>query len=166
MWMLDSWNHNASGHSCRGHIGIKINRNCWTHKDSHWESVNLPETKSCGLTGWRVETKENGDPALSVKQRPNHGNPDKEERWEGGHSPHLSSCVLWSKEEKGKEQSKLSDHKASSRAAVCIFHVKWKATKMPSRMWGIFLFTVFQARSFWLKEKKKERKEKTEQTSK
>lgn len=71
--------------------------------------------------------REDGDTALLVKQRPNHGNPGYTLTWRSDEKvdiPHTCPPVFPDQSRRGKEQSKLSHHKASSRAAVCIFHVK------------------------------------------
>lgn len=131
------------------------NTNAYTLTLGIWKSARNWALWSDWLWG---EIRENGDTTLSDKQRHNHGNPGYILTWRSDEKvdiPHTCPPVFPDQKRGRKEQSKQSHHKASSRAVVCIFHVKWKATKMPSRMWGIFLFSVIQARTFWLKGRQK-----------
>lgn len=138
---------------------IKPHKPTYTHLTRGiWKSAAHLALRSHYLRG---EIRENGDTTLTVKQRPSHGNPGCILMWRSDVKvdiPHTCPPVLNDQSRRRKEQSKQSYHKASSRVVVCIFHVKWKANEMPSRMWGIFLFSVFQARSFWVKERKKDRR--------
>lgn len=112
----------------------------------------------------RGEIRENWDTVLSIKQRSNHGNPGfilTRRRDENVDIPHTCSPVFPNQSLRQKEQRKLRCHRVSSRAAVCIFHVKWKATKMLTRTWGIFPLQCLQSQNILV-----ERKKGTEQTSK
>lgn len=63
----------------------------------------------------------------SVKLSYNHGNPGCIQRWWSDKEVDIpNTCSPVSPDQKGRmqKQSKPSHHKASSRAAACIFHVK------------------------------------------
>lgn len=102
------------------------------HRHRHRDPENLPETKS-RLSDWlRGGIRENGDTTLSVKQRPNHGNPGyilMRRSDEKVDIPHTRPPVFPDQSRRKKEQSKLSNHKASSRAVVVFFMLSERRPK-------------------------------------